>query len=95
MSRHDDGVGGYSASWIQPKTGGQTRRGSLVEAGANIAVGFWVNYLANLCIFPLFGMHISLSHNLLLGAIYTCISLIRSYVLRRWFNGLKFGNAPS
>jgi len=92
---NDDGVGGYSASWIQPKRMTQTRRGSLVEAGANITVGFGVNYVANLLIFPLFGMHISPSHNLLLGAIYTCISLVRSYVLRRWFNGLKFGHAPS
>jgi hypothetical protein len=70
----------------------QTRKGSLAEAAANIAVGFSVNYIANLLIFPLFGMHISLANNFLMGAIYTGISLARSYVLRRWFNGLKFGN---
>jgi len=70
----------------------QTKFGSTVEAFANIAVGFTINYTANLLIFPLFGMHISPGNNFLLGLIYTAISLVRSYVLRRWFNNLKFGN---
>jgi len=70
----------------------QTVKGSIVEAWANIAVGFSINYCANLLIFPLFGMHISPGNNFLMGMMYTMISLARSYVLRRWFNGLKFGN---
>ena len=70
----------------------QTKLGSIAEAWANIAVGFSINYCANLLIFPLFGMHISAGNNFLLGCIYTVISLVRSYVLRRWFNGLRFGN---
>jgi hypothetical protein len=70
----------------------QTKLGSVAEAWANIAVGFTINYCANLVIFPLFGMHISPGNNFLLGCIYTVISLVRSYVLRRWFNGLKFGH---
>jgi hypothetical protein len=72
----------------------QTKIGSFAEAWANILVGFSVNYTANLLIFPLFGFHISLEANFLMGLIYTAISLVRSYVLRRYFNGLKFGNAP-
>lgn len=71
----------------------QTKLGSIAEAWANIAVGFTINFTANLLIFPLFGMHISPGNNFLLGLIYTVISLVRSYVLRRWFNGLKFGNS--
>lgn len=70
----------------------QTKKGSIAEAWANIAVGFTINYFANLLIFPLFGMHISPGKNFLMGCIYTIISLVRSYILRRWFNGLKFGN---
>lgn len=71
----------------------QTRLGSFVEAWANILVGFSINYVANLCIFPFFGMHISALNNFYLGLIYTVISLARSFVLRRWFNGLRFGNS--
>jgi hypothetical protein len=70
----------------------QTKLGSLAESWANIVVGFTINFFANLLIFPLFGMHISPGNNLLLGLIYTGISLARSYILRRYFNGLRFGH---
>lgn len=70
----------------------QTRIGSMVESVANLIIGFTINYCANLLIFPLFGMHISPANNLLLGLIYTCISLVRSYVLRRTFNRMKRWN---
>lgn len=65
---------------------GQTRRGSLLESLVNILVGYSVNFTANLLIFPLFGWHISTRENLTLGVIYTGISLVRSYGLRRFFN---------
>lgn len=64
----------------------QSRLSSLYEAVMNIAIGFAINYGANLLIFPLFGFHISYSANLAMGACYTAISLVRSYTIRRWFN---------
>lgn len=71
----------------------QTKLGSITEAWANIAVGFTINFAANMLILPLFGFHsLTLRNNFIIGLLYTVISLVRSYVLRRWFNGLKFGN---
>ncbi|MBP0714847.1 hypothetical protein ABXK61_16195 [Burkholderia sola] len=64
----------------------QTKRGSFIEALTNTAIGYLINYTANLLIFPLFGMHISATANILLGLIYTAISIVRGYVLRRFFN---------
>lgn len=64
----------------------QSRRHSFLEAWANIGVGFAVNLLANWLIFPRFGWRITLSQNLTIGVLYTCISLARSYGLRRLFN---------
>lgn len=72
----------------------QTKLGSFAEAWANIAVGFGINFVANLLVLPLFGLHVTPSDAFGIGVIFTAISLARSYVLRRWFNGLKFGNAP-
>lgn len=66
----------------------QTRLGSLIEALINVVIGFSINFIANLLIFPLFGMHISLGNNFLMGLIYTAISIARSYVIRRWFNSM-------
>lgn len=64
----------------------QTKLGSLYESLINIVIGFSINFVANMLIFPLFGFHISAGNNFILGCIYTGISLVRSYVIRRWFN---------
>lgn len=64
----------------------QTRLGSLIEALINTCIGFGINYSANLLIFPLFGFHITLGENFVMGLIYTVISVVRSYCIRRWFN---------
>jgi len=72
----------------------QTKLGSFVESWANIVVGFSINWSANMLILPHFGFDVSASAAFGIGVIFTAISLVRSYVLRRWFNGLKFGNAP-
>lgn len=70
----------------------QTKFGSFIEAWANIIVGFTINFFANLAVLPLFGLAVTPSKAFGIGVIFTAISLVRSYVLRRWFNGLKFGN---
>lgn len=64
----------------------QTRLGSFFEATINIIIGLAINLTANALVFPLFGWTISAADNLLLGTIYTGISLVRSYTIRRWFN---------
>lgn len=74
----------------KPERVGQSRRGSLHESLVNIAVGYSINYVANMLIFPHFGWNISTRENLTLGVIYTGISLVRSYGLRRFFNYRDF-----
>lgn len=73
----------------------QTKLGSFTEAWANIAVGFGINFAANLLVLPHFGLPVTAVQAFGIGVIFTVISLVRSYVLRRWFNGLKFGNTPA
>lgn len=70
----------------------QTKLGSIVEAWANIVVGFSINWCANMIVLPMFGLNLSGTTAFHIGLIFTAISLARSYILRRWFNGLKFGN---
>jgi uncharacterized membrane protein required for colicin V production len=64
----------------------QTRLGSFIEAIINVVIGFGINFTANMFIFPLFGFHITPGVNFVLGMIYTVISVVRSYAVRRWFN---------
>ena len=64
----------------------QTRLGSFIEACINVAIGFAINFVANLVILPLIGFNISVGQNLFIGVLYTVISVLRSYAVRRWFN---------
>jgi hypothetical protein len=64
----------------------QTRLSSLIESLMNIAIGYSVALASQLVIFPLFGIHISLSTNIYIGLWFTLVSVIRSYIIRRWFN---------
>lgn len=63
----------------------QTRKHSLIESITNVAIGYAVALASQLAIFPVFGIHITITDNLLIGAWFTAISIARSYVVRRWF----------
>ena len=65
----------------------QSRIMSGVEAVVNVAVGYGVAVGTQIVVFPWFGLQASLGDNLAIGAIFTVVSLARSYVLRRVFNG--------
>jgi hypothetical protein len=65
-----------------------------LEAVANIAIGFGINFAANLIVLPLFGLPVSAGTAFHIGLVFTAISLVRSYVLRRVFNRIKALHAP-
>lgn len=64
----------------------QSRTRSLTEALVNIAIGMGVALASQLALFPLYGIHVPLSTDLWLTAWFTVISLVRQYVIRRWFS---------
>lgn len=64
----------------------QTRRQSMIETAASVAIGYLVALASQLAIFPLFGIHATMTDNLLIGAWFTVISIVRGYYVRRFFN---------
>lgn len=74
------------------KGAGQTRRASLTESLTNVAVGYGVALAAQAVIFPLFGVHLSVSDHAAIGGLFTVVSIARSYALRRAFNWLTVRN---
>lgn len=68
-----------------PQTG-QTKRASLLEASANILIGFWVSVGANMLVLPFFPNPGVFREAFIIGLIFTLISFVRSYLLRRLFN---------
>ena len=66
----------------------QSRLMSFVESMANVAIGYGVAVATQIVVYPVFGLHASLNDNLLLGGIFTLISIARSYLLRRLFEAM-------
>jgi hypothetical protein len=67
----------------------QTRTMSLVEAVTNVIVGYGVAVITQILIFPVFGLHATLAQNLKMGALFSGISIIRSFALRRLFERIR------
>jgi len=65
----------------------QSRIDSFMEAVCNVVIGFWIGVLSNYAILPLFGYTPKFLDSLAIAALFTIISLLRSYILRRLFNG--------
>jgi hypothetical protein len=62
---------------------------SLVEAITNVVVGYGLAVGLQLALFPLFGLYPTLGQTLQIGGWFTLLSLLRSYALRRLFEGLR------
>ena len=67
----------------------QSRRMSLIEAVANVVVGYGIAVLAQVVVFPWFGLRATLAENMTMGALFTVVSIVRSYSLRRVFETIK------
>ncbi|RDC68072.1 hypothetical protein DLJ49_20180 [Rhodovulum sp. 12E13] len=67
----------------------QSRTMSMVEAIANVAVGYGIAVGTQILIFPIFGLHTTLAQNLKMGAVFTVVSIARSFLLRRLFEAIR------
>lgn len=67
----------------------QTKRWSLIETLVQVIVGYFVALVAQILVFPLYNMEVSLGDNLQIGLIFLVVSLVRGYCLRRVFNRIK------
>jgi hypothetical protein len=67
----------------------QSRWMSLLEAVTNVLVGYGVAVATQWLVFPLFGLHATLQEKLVIGLVFTVVSLIRGYLLRRVFEALR------
>ena len=63
----------------------QSRALSAVEATTNVVVGFGLAVLVQLAVFPAVGLSVALADHLRLALVFTAVSLVRGYALRRLF----------
>jgi hypothetical protein len=65
----------------------QSKGRSIKEAWVNIAIGYTINYSANIVLLPILWKpeHPLLSAHAI-GVAFTGISFVRQYIIRRWFS---------
>lgn len=64
----------------------QSRKLSAIEAAFSTFIGLAVAYITQISVFPLFGIHVEQETHLTLVAIFTSVSIVRGYLVRRLFN---------
>jgi hypothetical protein len=68
---------------------------SFAEAVTNTIVGFLAALGVQLLAFPLFGLEVGLSENIAIAALFTAVSIARSYALRRLFERVRRPALPA
>ena len=64
----------------------QTKKQSLIESLTSTTIGIIIGIVLNLTILPIFGYPVSVVDSLWISVIFTVVSIVRSYIIRRWFN---------
>ena len=64
----------------------QSKKESLIETLTSVFVGWLIGVILNLTILPLFDYNITVIDSLWVSLIFTVVSVIRGYVIRRFFN---------
>lgn len=67
----------------------QSYRASVIETVTGTILGYLVAVLANWFILPLFGFHATLYESFVFALVFTAISVIRGFFIRRIFETLR------
>jgi hypothetical protein len=64
----------------------QSKKQSFIESFTNTLIGFVISLIATFIVLPLFGIKSTFAQNLGITICFTIISIVRGYVIRRYFN---------
>ena len=64
----------------------QSKKQSFIETITSVFVGWLIGVILNMLVLPLFDYDVSLTDGVLISIIFTAVSVIRSYLIRRFFN---------
>ena len=71
----------------------QSKRMSLVEALASTAIGYVVALATQAVVYPLFSIEATASEHVTIAGIFTVVSVVRGYAVRRMFNRISESDA--
>lgn len=65
---------------------GQTKKQSVLESITQTIIGLATSIAVQLIIYPLMGIAVSLKQNVIITIVFFIVSIIRGYLVRRYFN---------
>lgn len=65
---------------------GQKKKHSFIETCINTGIGYFVALATQIIAFPWFGIEVTHTQQLAIGLIFTVVSVVRGYFVRRLFN---------
>lgn len=67
----------------------QSKAQSAVETMTATLIGYLVAVITQQLILPIFEIHVTTTENMQIALIFTFVSLVRGYLIRRFFNWLN------
>jgi membrane protein YdbS with pleckstrin-like domain len=67
----------------------QSKMYSVIETIIQTAIGLVTSILIQIILYPFLGIPVSFKQNLIITVVFLIVSLIRGYLVRRFFNKLK------
>ena len=64
----------------------QSKKQSLLEITIQTLIGLGTSIAVQLIIYPLMGIPVSLPQNIIITIVFFTVSMIRGYLVRRYFN---------
>ena len=64
----------------------QTKKQSIIESITQTLIGLIVSFCIQLVIYPLLNIEVTFSQNLIITFVFFIASIIRGYIIRRFFN---------
>ena len=64
----------------------QSKKQSLIESLTSVFIGWLIGVILNILVLPLFDYNITVIDSLWVSLIFTVVSVIRGYIIRRFFN---------
>jgi len=64
----------------------QSKKLSLIESIASTVIGLITSFLIQIIIYPVMGIPVSISQNIIITIVFFIASIVRGYFVRRLFN---------
>jgi len=64
----------------------QTKKHSIIESITQTIIGLGTSILIQVILYPIMGIPVTFSQNLIITMVFFIVSIIRGYFIRRWFS---------